>query len=131
MPDPTTQLSALLAQDRVVGGPELAAKVDELAAKLGQADHDRPRTIVAIGGVNSIEWVAWYLAVRQAGHVALPLPAAHLDALVRHHHVGLVVRTQGDEQPASIEERHREVVDIHTDLALMLGTSGSTGTPKL
>ncbi len=125
-------LLPLLTDELVVPGPRLDAAAAGWAERLGVAGRDRPRTVVALTGASSPTWIAAYVGARRAGHVVLPLAAAHAADVAAHVDAGLVVDAGAPGAGhAAVEERHRRTVPLHDDLALLLTTSGSTGSPKL
>ncbi|KRE79315.1 AMP-binding protein [Arthrobacter sp. Soil763] len=117
---------AVLTAEGTLSYRELAARVDDLADRLGTE-----RRLVALVASNDVESLVAYLAALAAGHPLIILPddkPAALQSLVSAYDPDVVVHTGG----SVIEERRPGTVHtLHPDLALMLSTSGSTGSPKL
>jgi acyl-CoA synthetase (AMP-forming)/AMP-acid ligase II len=116
---------ALLTADAQVTYAELAERVDQRAAELGDV-----RRLVLLEAGNDVESVVTYLAALSGGHpVLLAAPGdvdRHADLVAAYrpdvvHRAGAVLR----------EVRAGSAHDLHDDLALLLSTSGSTGSPKL
>ncbi|TDO44235.1 acyl-CoA synthetase (AMP-forming)/AMP-acid ligase II [Kribbella sp. VKM Ac-2527] len=103
----------------------LAERVDALAATL--PDVDAGRRLVHVPLAARRDLVLAYLAVLQAGHVALVTPSEHT-SITTAYSPDLRLREDGTfDGPGRTEPRHL----LHHDLALLLSTSGSTGSPKL
>ena len=105
---------------------ELAARVDEVAARLGP----RPR-LVLTAMRPTVEHVVGYLGAMSAGHPVLVTEddPARIAELVDRFDPDVVLHAAGDD--VALEERRatgRHV--LHPDLALLLPTSGSTGAPR-
>lgn len=137
---------ALVASDgTVLAHGALRRRVDALAAQL--PSHLDGRLLVHVPLASTIDAVVGYLAVLEAGHVALVTSCDPADA----HPVtdawptdlaltvtGEVVRGKGERDGDSDSDdaggtdgipRPRHL--LHPELALLLSTSGSTGSPKL
>lgn len=115
---------ALVGGDRRISFAELNERVVARRAGLALSD----RSVVALVGDHSIEFVVTYLALLEAGHVPL-LAGAHADRLSAVWPVGAIVDVTADR--FDIERRDVGPVTLHPDLALLASTSGSTGSPKL
>lgn len=103
----------------------LAERVDALAAML--PDVDSGRRLVHVPLAAEREHVLAYLAVLQAGHVALVTPPEHT-SITAAYPPDVWLREDGTfDGPVRTEPQHL----LHPDLALLLSTSGSTGSPKL
>ncbi len=103
---------------------QLNRRVQTRVADLDLAD----RSVVALTGDRSIEFVVTYLALLEGGHVPL-LAGAHAERLASVWPVGAVVDASSD--ALSIEPTGLRTPELHPDLALLVSTSGSTGSPKL
>ena len=116
---------ALVAGDVTLTRDELAARARELVAGLGLP----ARALVVVAMSNTIDAVATYLGLLDAGHVPL-LTGSHEEELAAHWDADAVVRTAD-----GVAVEHRRTAPptrtLHPDLALLLSTSGSTGAPKL
>ena len=115
---------ALVAGGQHLSFDDLTRRVEARRASLEL----RERSIVALTGDHSIDFVVTYLALLEAGHVPL-LAGAHGDRLSAAWPVGAVVTATG--RSVEIEERDVGPIELHPDLALLVSTSGSTGSPKL
>ncbi|MHA7209710.1 AMP-binding protein [Arthrobacter sp. MDT1-65] len=119
---------ALLTADGVLSYRELAACVDDVAARLGTE-----RRLVLLAARNDVETLVAYLAAITAGHPLLVVPAdkpAALESLVAGYEPDVVLRTGNGS--LDVDERWPGTRhELHPDLALLLSTSGSTGSPKL
>jgi long-chain acyl-CoA synthetase len=112
--------------DRTLTYAEVSALGRDLVAALPAT-----RTLVALRCSLTIESVAAYIALLNAGHVPLLLEAdlapALLDQLValyRPHSVWNPATSEMASGPGNVPV-------LHDNLALLLTTSGSTGSPKL
>jgi acyl-CoA synthetase (AMP-forming)/AMP-acid ligase II len=114
----------------VVAGAEVLTRADVATrARRTVAELDLPpRSLVVLSITNTLDAVATYLGLLDAGHVPL-LAGAHEDALAGAWDADAVVRTAD----GLAVERRRVASSraLHPDLALLLSTSGSTGAPKL
>lgn len=116
--------TAVITPGRTVTYSELAARVDEVAQRLGGG-----RRLVLVVAANDLDCLVVYLAALSAGHALLLLPGDNRAAVTRLTEVydpdvvvrGGVVR----------HRRDGSAHELHPDLALLLSTSGSTGSPKL
>lgn len=87
------------------------------------------RSIVVLTGDNSLDWVLTYLALIADRHVPV-LASSQLDRLVDQWQPAAVVTA--DRRGWTLDRRPSSPpVELHPDLALLMGTSGSTGSPKL
>ncbi len=103
----------------------LAERVDALARTLPAVHTGRRLVHVPLSAERDL--VLAYLAVLQAGHVALVTPSEHT-SITATYPPDLWLREDGTFAGATDSEpRH----SLHPDLALLLSTSGSTGSPKL
>ncbi|GAA5160574.1 AMP-binding protein [Ornithinimicrobium tianjinense] len=128
---------ALLAPaGEVVDHGTLRARVEDLAA--GLPDATTGRRLVHVPLRATVEDVVGYLAVLEAGHVALVTADGPSGQRVAGHWAPDLVVQDGEVRPgdgsADACARHtgngpRHL--LHPDLALLLSTSGSTGSPKL
>ncbi len=121
---------AVLTADGVLSYRELAARVDDAAARLGTA-----RRLVVLAARNDLDSLVAYLAALSAGHVLLLAPADKPEALasLTHAYDPDVLLRSGDGHgvPVLEERRNGSRHHLHPELALLLSTSGSTGSPKL
>ncbi len=109
--------TALHTEDGSVTYADLAARVDDLAARLGPT-----RRLVALRARNDIATVVGYLACLRGRHPVLVTADDRLDAA---YDPDVVL-------DGALRERRRGTAhDLHPDLAVLLSTSGSTGSPKL
>ena len=115
---------ALREGDEHLTYAELRDRVGERGERLGLPN----RSVVALTGDRSIEFVVTYLTLLDRGHVPL-LVADHVGALVGRWPVAAAIRA--DRDGWTIEHTSNGPLDLHPDLALLLSTSGSTGNPKL
>ena len=117
---------ALIHRGRVIDHAELADRVEERAAELGDG-----RRVVMIAGASRPELVITHLAALSAGHVSWPVPSVEgAGALIDRFAPDVLVAPDGDGialEHRSARPGHR----LHPDLAMLMGTSGSTGAPRL
>lgn len=106
----------------------LAERVDALAAMLPAAHTGR--RLVHVPLVADLDLVLSYLAVLQAGHVALVTPKEHA-SITAAYPPDLWLREDGTFDGPSNDDDTAPLHLLHPDLALLLSTSGSTGSPKL
>lgn len=94
------------------------------------ADLPAERSLVLLRCSLTIECVAGYAALLEAGHVPLLLEADLADELTEQ--LATLYRVDAILDPAGgSTERRAGGAALHPDLALLLTTSGSTGSPKL
>lgn len=107
---------------------ELRARVAVLAAQLPPAEHGR--RLVHVPLAPDPGSVAAYLAVLEAGHVALVTAedGPPTRAILERYPADLRVSREHDGYETLAEAPQHL---LHPDLALLLSTSGSTGSPKL
>lgn len=121
---------AVLSADGVLSYRELAARVDDAAARLGTA-----RRLVVLAARNDLDSLVAYLAALSAGHVLLLAPADKPEALASlmgAYDPDVLLRSgDGHGVPVLEERRNGSRHHLHPELALLLSTSGSTGSPKL
>ena len=121
---------AVLSAHGVLSYRELAARVDDVAARLGTE-----RRLVALAARNDLDSLVGYLAALSAGHPLLLAPADKPEALaslVAAYDPDVMLRPgEGDGTPMLEERRVGSRHELHPELALLLSTSGSTGSPKL
>ncbi len=115
---------AIIAGNSVISYCELSQLIECKAASW-ELPH---RSLVALGGDSSLEFVVAYLSLLEAGHVPI-LTARHIDESIHAWRPAAV---------ATFDDRGTHVVRnvwptprLHEDLALLMSTSGSTGSPKL
>lgn len=116
---------ALIADDQVVSYAELAARVEDVARRLGEQ-----RRLVLVAGANALEPIVAYLGALAGGHPALLTAADRpdvLDGLAAAYDPDVVAAAGGQLD----ERRDGSAHELHPELALLLSTSGSTGSPKL
>jgi acyl-coenzyme A synthetase/AMP-(fatty) acid ligase len=101
-----------------------AERVEVFAADLPSVDTGRRLVHVPLKAER--ELIAAYLAVLQAGHVALVTPPEHT-SITGAYPPDVWLRDDGTFHVDAGEARY----ELHPDLALLLSTSGSTGSPKL
>ncbi len=125
---------ALVTLDGAVDHGTLRARVDAAAAALPPVTSGRLLVHVPLGA--TVEEVVGYLAVVEAGHVALVTSGQVAAAwqpdlvMVGERAVAPGSGSAGDDPGhGPVVLRHRHL--LHPDLALLLSTSGSTGSPKL
>jgi acyl-CoA synthetase (AMP-forming)/AMP-acid ligase II len=118
---------ALIARDEVVTYRQLAARVDDVARRLGTT-----RRLVLVAGANAVEPLVAYLGALAGGHPVLLAPDDRPDVvrgLVEAYDPDVVAAGEG---AWSLDERREgSAHELHDELALLLSTSGSTGSPKL
>lgn len=115
---------ALIGPGGEVDHGTLRARVDALAATLPAGE----RLLAHVRLRPTVEDVVAYLALLEAGHVALLLPEGRGADHVRRAWPADLAAADGE--IARLHDgppRHL----LHPDLALLLSTSGSTGSPKL
>jgi acyl-CoA synthetase (AMP-forming)/AMP-acid ligase II len=120
---------AVLTGEHVLSYRELAARVEDLAARLGTE-----RRLAVLAASNDVDSLVAYLAALTAGHPLLLVPAdkpAAVEALVAAYDPDVLLRSAGNGTPVVEERRPGTRHELHPDLALLLSTSGSTGSPKL
>ena len=115
---------ALIGADEQVTYGELRERVRCRVDELGLG----PRSLVALSGDRSIEFVVTYLALLVDDHVPL-LAGDHAERLASAWPVGAVVDARGEAR--SVEATGVPAPELHPDLALLVSTSGSTGSPRL
>src|SRR3569832_1234245 len=90
---------AMIHGERRVTWAQADAMADRVAASL-QCDGVKPREIIAVGGLNSLEYLAVFLGALRAGVAVAPLPTGALpsqlatmvaDSAARHIIVGASV----------------------------------------
>ncbi|WP_431843950.1 AMP-binding protein [Calidifontibacter indicus] len=118
--------AALLVGDRVIDGPELADLVRARAA--GLPDPLDGRCLVHVRFERTLDAVISYLAVLEAGHVALLLSPTGADEVVATYPGDFSTERGGF---VATGYRGRPTHLLHPDLAVLMSTSGSTGSPKL
>lgn len=122
--DPT--LPALITPAGGIDHGELRDRVDQAAAELPSLT--RGKLLVHLTPGPTVEDIVGYLAVLEAGHVALVSgPGQGADRLAAAWSPDLTVRDGVVVEKAATHTPRL----IHPDLALLLSTSGSTGSPKL
>ena len=117
---------ALVTGDETIYYKDLAARVDEFAARLGSK-----RTLVVVEAANQTDSVVAYLACLKAGHpVALTsTDSTTATALADTYEAGFVYAK--DETTWTLTRIRQDApADLHDDLALLMSTSGSTGSAK-
>ena len=126
-----TAPALVTADGTLVDHGTLRHRVNELAAELPS---DRAgRLLVHVPLASTVDAVVGYLAVLEAGHVALVTscdPAA-ATSVTEAWPTDLAMTIAGriaDPDPDAIPSPHHL---LHPDLTLLLSTSGSTGSPKL
>ncbi len=118
--------AALVVGDRSISHDELTASVRERATQLPDALDGR--CLVHLRFDRSLDAVLNYLAVLEAGHVALVLAPTGAEQVVATYPADFVAERDGfratgyDGRPTHL---------LHPELAVLLSTSGSTGSPKL
>jgi acyl-CoA synthetase (AMP-forming)/AMP-acid ligase II len=116
--------SALLTDGAVISYRDLAARVSEVAARLGTR-----RRLVLLAGANTVDAVVAYLAALASDNPLLLAPGDRPDtikALIDAYDPDLVLDGERFD-----ERRADSAHTLHPDLALLLTTSGTTGSPKL
>ena len=119
---------AVLTADGALTYRDLADRVDDLAARLGEV-----RRLAVLAAANDVDSLIAYLAALSAGHPLILVPAdkpAALESVLAAYDPDVVIRSGGSE-PELEERREGTRHELHPELALMLSTSGSTGSPKL
>jgi acyl-CoA synthetase (AMP-forming)/AMP-acid ligase II len=115
-----------------VGQVSYGALADQVTALAdGLPSSRRGRHLVHVPLTARRDLVLGYLAVLQAGHVALVTPPEH-ESITAAYPPDLWLREDGTfaaSAPNGGAGRPRHM--LHPDLALLLSTSGSTGSPKL
>ncbi len=116
---------ALVAGDLTVTYADLAARVADLADRLGSE-----RRLVLLRGANDVDAVVGYLACLVGRHPVLLVPGdhdGHVADVVDAYDPDVVLGRHGSVLERRAGTRH----ELHRDLALLLTTSGSTGSAKL
>lgn len=108
---------------------ELDLLVRDRAGQLGTT-----RRLVLVEGGNALAPLVTYLAALSGGHPVLMVPGrtsagAHWERLVATYDPDVLCTSAGGWELTEVRPGTRH--DLHSDLAVLLGTSGSTGTPKL
>ncbi|MEU9826327.1 AMP-binding protein [Micromonospora chersina] len=119
---------AVITADGRLSYAELAARVSELAARLGTT-----RRLVLLAGANRVDELVAYLAALTGGHPLLLVPGDHHAAvteMARAYDPDVLIHRVDGELVVD-ERRPGTGHELHPDLALLLSTSGSTGSPKL
>lgn len=117
---------ALVAPDgEVMDHGTLRHRVDALAATLPVGD----RRLAHVRLRPTLDDVVAYLALLQAGHVALLVPEGRAGEHVRRAWPADLAVEAGAVTALHDEPTPRHL--LHPDLALLMSTSGSTGSPKL
>jgi len=140
---------ALVCDDITLSWSELAYRVDQAAANLGQRlDYDKQQ-VVGLLFANGWQFVVAYLAILQTGHIALPLDPTYkeleLDAIIRQVKPLLVITNKT--YKTKIDHKCILLIDdllsgfpgqfkrLRTNpkeqIASLTFTSGTTGKPKL
>lgn len=117
---------ALITVDGTLTYAEVADRVDEAQARLGQA-----KRLVAVGGANTPEALIAYLSAIAGGHTVLLVPGdspVNLASIVEAYDPDVTFDAASG---GLIEHRAGTRHELHPDLALLMSTSGSTGSPKL
>ncbi|AZA12307.1 Bifunctional protein Aas [Corynebacterium gerontici] len=108
---------ALLSHGRCLSHAELREEVIALAETL-RSPH---RLLVQVPFERSVEAIIGYLSVLEAGHVAL---LAGDDASAPY-------RPNAVMRGKTVVTLHRDPIELHPELTVLLSTSGSTGSSKL
>ncbi|MET8832459.1 non-ribosomal peptide synthetase [Micromonospora sp. NPDC004540] len=119
---------AVITADGGLSYAELAARVSELAARLGTT-----RRLVLLAGANRVDELVAYLAALTGGHPLLLVPGddhAAVTEMARAYDPDVLIHRVDGELLVD-ERRPGTGHELHPDLALLLSTSGSTGSPKL
>ncbi|GGR87191.1 AMP-dependent synthetase [Micromonospora fulviviridis] len=118
---------AVITADGRLTYAELAARVSELAARLGTT-----RRLVLLAGANRVDELVAYLAALTGGHPLLLVPGDHaaVTEIARAYDPDVLIHRVDGELVVD-ERRPGTGHELHPDLALLLSTSGSTGSPKL
>lgn len=112
----------------VLSHGQLRSAVADFAARLPDASSGR--RLVHLPVRRDLASVLSYLAVLEAGHVALVTPETEQAAAILKRYPPDITATGELERPfEQLAEAPRHL--LHPDLALLLSTSGSTGSPKL
>lgn len=117
---------ALIAPDgSVVDHGTLRDRVDALAATLPVGD----RRLAHVRLSPAVDDIVAYLALVEAGHVALLVPEGRSGDSVRSAWPADLAVVAGEVTALHDDPAPRHL--LHPELALLLSTSGSTGSPKL
>lgn len=118
---------ALIAGDTVISYQQLAERVADAAARLGER-----RRLVLLSAANNVDSVVSYLAVLASGNPAMIAPGnpGIISRLVDAYDPDVVIDAS---RGGVVFDERRQVSrhQLHEDLALMLSTSGTTGSVKL
>lgn len=124
---PWNTAPALILPGHVLSYGDLAARVDELAARLGGT-----RALAALEAQPGVDFVVSYLACLKAGHAVALLPpgdAAAADIFQRDFTPEISLGLAGGAWRMARRSASGRA-PIHPDLAVMLATSGSEGRPR-
>jgi acyl-CoA synthetase (AMP-forming)/AMP-acid ligase II len=123
--DADLESTALIQDGESISYRTLAAEVEAFRAQLGPE-----RSLVFLSVRNDIASVARYLACLQGNHPVHLFSddsPERLETLTKLYNPHYIIRSEDD----TVAPRHRQPLDIHHDVSVLLSTSGSTGTAKL
>lgn len=116
--------AAVVTADEQLTYRELAARVDDVARRLGGG-----RRLVLLAARNDIDSLVAYLGALSAGHPVLLAPGQNAMSVA-----SLTTAYDPDVVVSGAEIAHRRdgsAHQLHPELAVLMSTSGSTGSPKL
>jgi len=122
-----SQTAIILEDGTQLSYNELQVEVELIKDKLGGS-----RKLVFIETNNNLTSIVCYLACMQSDKPVLLLNAenkAQNKEMIDFYQPNVVI--DASNETAEINVTNESLIDLHTDLSLLLATSGSTGSPKL
>jgi len=117
--------TAFFTQDGRVSYGTLDDLVYEWQGKIGPT-----RKLIFLQARNTPDAISLLLACLDAGHVVYMFDSSSkIDRLVADYNPNLIVTWKAHD--ANMDWRHKNLLDLHKDLRILMSTSGSTGSQKL